>query len=38
MRICHTSATFLKGGKQKIVDDAEAVSADDPKPMVSPEG
>jgi hypothetical protein len=33
-----SSAPFLKGGKQKIVDDADAVSADDPKPTVSPEG
>ena len=29
-----TNAPFLKGGTQKIVDDAEVVAADDPKPRI----
>jgi hypothetical protein len=32
------SAPFLKGGKQKIADDADAVSADDPTPRVLLDG
>jgi len=32
------NAPFLKGGKQKFVDDADAVWASDPTPTVSLEG